>query len=64
MACTSGDRVDLAPPENPKRCYEQSLAGAVRSANVALVTQIYLETHTVREASAYGVGVPAEVAAK
>jgi UrcA family protein len=63
-ACTSGDRFDLAPPENPKRCYEQALAGAVRSANVALVTQIYLETHTVREASAYGVSAPAQVAAK
>ncbi len=64
LACTSGDRFDLAPPDDPKRCYEQSLAGAVRSANVALVTQIYLETHTAREASAYGVSVPTQVAAK
>jgi UrcA family protein len=64
VACTSGNRVGLAPPDNPKRCYEKALADAVRSANVALVTRIYLETHTVREASAYGVSVPAEIAAK
>jgi UrcA family protein len=63
-ACTRGDRVGLAPSPNPKACYEKALADAIRSANVPLVTQIYLETHTLREASAHGVGVPAEIAAK
>jgi UrcA family protein len=63
-ACTRGDRVGLAPSPYPKGCYEKALAGAIRSANVPLVTQIYLATHTLRDASARGIGVPAEMAAK
>jgi UrcA family protein len=64
VACTRSDRVGLAPAADPKACYEKALADAIRSANVPLVTQIYLATHTVREAAAHGIGVPAEVAAK
>jgi UrcA family protein len=63
-ACTRGDRVGLAPVDNQKACYEKALAGAIRSANAPLVTQIYLATHTLRDASAVGLGVPAEIAAK
>jgi UrcA family protein len=59
-----GDRVGLAQVTNPKACYEKALADAIQSANVPLVTQIYLATHTLREAAAHGIGVPAEIAAK
>lgn len=64
VACTRGDRVGLAPAADPKGCYEQSLADAVRSVNRPMVIQAYLATHTIREASARGIAVPAEVAAK
>jgi UrcA family protein len=64
LACTRGNRVGLAPATDPKGCYEKALADAVRSANVPLVTQNYIATHTLREASARGIGVPAEIAAK
>jgi UrcA family protein len=62
VACTRGDRVGLAPAADPKGCYEQSLADAIRSANAPLVTQIYLATHTLREALARGIVVPAAIA--
>jgi hypothetical protein len=29
-----------------------------------LLTQVYLETHTLRQAAAHGIDVPAQVAAK
>jgi UrcA family protein len=64
LACTRGNRVGLAPSPNPEACYENSLADALRSANVPLVTQIYLATHTLRDALARGFGVAAEIAAK
>jgi UrcA family protein len=63
-ACTRGDRVGLAPASNLKACYEKALADAIRSANMPLVTQFYLATHTLREAAAHGIGIPAELAAK
>jgi UrcA family protein len=63
VACTRGDRVGLAPSDDPNACYEKALAGAIRSANRPLVTQLYLAAHTLREASARGVVVPAEMAA-
>jgi hypothetical protein len=31
---------------------------------VSLLTQVYLETHTLREAAAHGIDVPVQVAAK
>ena len=64
IVCTHGNRVGLTPVADPKGCYEKALADAIRSANVPLVTQIYLATHTLREASARGIGLPAEIAAK
>lgn len=64
VACTHGNRVDLKPSSDPVGCYEQSLAEAIRSVNLPLLTQVYLETHTRRQAAAHGIEVPAQMAAK
>jgi UrcA family protein len=63
VACTRGDRVDLLPVDDLKGCYEGALGGAIRSAKAPMLTQIYLTTHTVLEAAAHGVDLPAQVAA-
>ena len=60
--CTRGKQVDLAPVEDPKRCYEKALGDAIRSARLSMLTQIYLSTHTVQEAAAHGIEVPSRVA--
>ena len=57
-------RVDLKPVTDRKRCYEKALGSAVRSANSPLLTQVYLQTHTPQEATALGIDVPVQVAAK
>lgn len=64
VACTDGDRVNLAPVDDLKGCIETALAGAIRSAESPMLTQIYLETHTLQEAATHGIDVPAQVAAK
>jgi len=64
VACTHGNRVDLAPAPDPEGCYEKALGDAIRSANVPLLTQVYLVTHTLRQAAARGIDVPAQMAAK
>jgi UrcA family protein len=64
VACTHGNRADLVPLADPAGCYEKSLGEAIRSANLPLLTQVYLETHTLRQAAAHGIDVPAQVAAK
>ena len=64
VVCSHGMRVDLAPPANPKACYEQALADAVRSVKQPLVTQVYLETHTAQEAAARGIEAPVQLAAQ
>ncbi len=64
IACTHGMRVDLQPPASFAGCYEKTLGDAIRSANVPLLTQVYLETHSPREAAAHGIDVPVQVAAK
>jgi UrcA family protein len=64
LVCTHGNRVDLAPAPDPERCYEKALGDAIRSVNVPLLTQAYLETHTFRETAAHGIDVPAQIAAK
>jgi UrcA family protein len=64
IVCTHGNRVDLHPSPDPKGCYEKALGDAIRSANVSLLTQVYLETHALREATARGIDVPVQVAAK
>jgi UrcA family protein len=64
VACTHGNRVDLDPDPLPEICYEKALGDAIRSVNVPLLTQVYLATHTLREAAARGIDVPAQIAAK
>jgi UrcA family protein len=64
VACTHGNRVDLKPPSDPVACYEKALGEAIRAVNLPFVTQAYLETHTLRQAAAYGIEAPARVAAK
>jgi hypothetical protein len=56
--------VALAPVEDEQGCIEQALGGAIRSAKTPMLTQIYLETHTLQAAAAHGIEVPAQVAAK
>lgn len=64
VACTHGNRVGLAPPPDPDACREKALADAIRAANLTLLTQVYLGSHTLREAAAHGIDVPVPVAAK
>ena len=64
VACTHGNRVDLKPASDAVGCYEKALGEAIRSAKLPLLTQVYLETHTLRQAVAYGIELPAPVAAK
>jgi UrcA family protein len=64
LVCTRGTRADLLPADDPIRCVEKALGDAVHASNQPLVTQIYLATHTLREAAAHGIEVSAQVAAK
>jgi UrcA family protein len=64
MVCTRGTRADLLPADDLKGCYEKALGDAVRATNRPMVTQIYLGSHTLQEAAARGIEVPAQVAAK
>jgi len=63
-ACTSGDRVDLAPPASFIGCYERALGAAVGSAHQLQISIVYLESHTPREAARYTIDVPMRVAAE
>jgi len=64
VVCTHGMRVDLVPLGDPKGCYERALGDAIRSAKLPLLTQVYLATHTLQEATARGIDVPVQLAAK
>ena len=64
VVCTHGMRVDLVPTADPKACIEQALGNAVRTANVKLVTQVYLASHTIQEAAARGIDLPVRIATK
>jgi UrcA family protein len=64
VACTHGNRVDLKPSSDPVGCYEKALGDAIRSVNLPLLTEVYLETHTLQQAAAYGIEAPAKLAAK
>ena len=64
VVCTHGNRVDLVPDPAPVLCYEKALGDAIRSVNRPMLTVIYLETHTLRQAAARGIQVPSEFAAK
>ena len=63
VVCTHGLRVDLAPAPDPQGCYEKALADAIRAAHLPLLTQAFLETHSVQEAAALGIK-PVQLAAK
>jgi UrcA family protein len=64
VVCTHGMRVDLKPVTDKGACYEKALGNAIRSANQPLLTQVYLQTHTLRDAAALGIELPVQVAAK
>jgi len=64
VVCTHGMRVDLKPVADEGACYEKALGNSVGSANLPLLTQVYLQTHTLRDAAAHGIDVPVQVAAK
>jgi UrcA family protein len=61
--CRHGNRIGLEALSNPDRCADAALSAAIRSAKAPLLTRAYLATHTVREATAHGIDVPAQVAA-
>ena len=62
--CRPNARVALEPVADAQGCSDKALGDAIRSVKQPLLTQIYLETHTLREAAARGIDVPAQVAAK
>jgi UrcA family protein len=64
VACTDGNRVDLEPSDDPQRCYERALAGAIHTAEVPTLTQIYVYNHTLQDAEAFGILVPTQTASK
>lgn len=64
IVCTRGTRVDLLPADDPKGCYEQALAGAIRAARAPTLTQLYLATHTLQEAVAHGIELPPQLVSK
>ena len=64
VVCTDGDRVGLALPTSFTGCYEKALGDAVRSVNQPQLTMAYLATHRPDQAAAYGIEIPARMAAK
>jgi len=64
VVCTHGMRVDLKPVADKGACYEKALAKSISSANLPLLTQVYLQTHTLRDAAALGIELPVQMAAK
>jgi UrcA family protein len=64
VVCTHGMRVDLAPSPDLRACYEDALGQAVRFVKRPLLTQVYLQTHTLREAAARGIDVSVQLASK
>ena len=64
IVCTLGTRVDLKPVRYLMGCYEKALGDAVRSANQPQLSMVYLATHTPGQAAAYGIEIPARMAAK
>jgi UrcA family protein len=63
VVCTHGDKAGLEPLPSPKDCADKSLADAIRSVNAPRLLEIFLETHTVRQASALGIIEPPKLAA-
>jgi hypothetical protein len=46
------------------QCADQSLAAAIRSLSMPALTHVYLETHTLQQASAAGISVALNAALK
>jgi len=64
IVCTQGMRVDLKPVQYFMGCYEKALGDAVRSVNQPQLTMAYLATHRPDQAAAYGIEIPARMAAE
>jgi UrcA family protein len=64
IVCTDANRLDLETSADPSACSEKAFGQAIRSANVPLLTQAYLQTHLPRDAAIYGLEVPVMIAAK
>jgi len=62
--CGTSNRVGLAPADDPKGCYEKALADAIRSARLPMLTRLYLNTHSLQEATARGIEIPPQVSAR
>jgi len=60
--CGSGDRVGLQPVADFPACYEKALGDAVHSINRPELTLAYMTTHTLQDAAAHGIEVPARMA--
>ena len=54
----------LAPVDDYKSCYQNALSNAIRSLKVPLLTRMYLETHTLKEAQTAGIDLPGQLAAR
>ena len=59
--CTD-HRVGLVSP--PIRCVEDALGNGIRSVNAPQLTLVYLQSHGIRTAQAYGMRIPTLVAQK
>jgi len=63
VVCTRANRVGLDPVDDPLICAEKSLGEAIRFVDLPALTQIYLATHTLRQAAASGINIPLQAAA-
>jgi UrcA family protein len=64
IACgRADDRVGLEPVPYFAGCFEKALGNAVRSINRPQLTLVYLESHTLQQASSHGITAPAQMAA-
>jgi UrcA family protein len=63
-ACTSGNRIDLVPLDDPQGCYEMALGNAIHSLHLPVLTNLYLASHTREQAAACGIDVTLQAAAE
>jgi UrcA family protein len=64
VVCTNGNRVGLEPVDDLTSCRQRALGNAIRSTKAPLLTRIYLENHTLRDAAALGIDASTQLAAK
>jgi UrcA family protein len=64
IVCTRANRVGLEPSPDANACSESALGEAVRSVKLPLLTQVYLNTHSGRDAVAHGIEMPVRLATK